>query len=76
MTIDIQNMWLEEKNCESISSFCTKLECLTKEMKANELFDIESLSGSLCIMFHGLTKVKLGQPIWDDTSLTLVRQWL
>jgi hypothetical protein len=27
-------------------------------------------------MFHGLTKVKLGRPIWDDTSLTLVRQWL
>ncbi len=54
--------------------FAQKLESLRDEGSEDEWnLDMESLSVSLWIMFHGLMEVRWGPPIWYRSGLTSIR---
>jgi hypothetical protein len=75
-TIEIQNMWLEEKYYENINSIYPKLEGLRDPRKWKWMKSwCGILSGGLWIMFDDLTEVKPGPPIWGGLGLTSTRPW-
>jgi len=73
MTIQIRNMWLEEKSCQGTSEFHIKVEGLRDQGTINEWkMDINS---TFWIMFDGLVDFTLCLSIWGRPSTKFVKPW-